>query len=167
MAFKMKGSFHYGKGNQSPNKMTGDPKKQTSTSATINLLGRLEDYEANKAEKDYRDAGETSYYAGDLPGYLEGKDAPASTIKEMAKRKEASKATQVQNKAQSTEEYIAKEAKFDATVAQVAKKEKDRKAEADANKAAKKAKIAAHPKNWNTMSQRQRRKWNEEYQANA
>lgn len=117
MAFKMKGSFHYGKGNQSPNKMTGDPKKQTSTSETTNLLGRLDDYEANKAAKDSRDAGETSYYAGDLAGHEDPATAPASTRKEMAKRKEASRAKQARRKAQSTESYIANEAKMDAAAA--------------------------------------------------
>ena len=149
MAFKMKGNpYKMGKmatksamnmGKKSPMKV-GDPKEQTSTNATTNLLGRLDDYEANKAAKDSRDAGETSYRVGDLykgDEAVAGKDAPASTKKEVAKRKAEGYKTQARNRAQSTEEYIAKEAKFDATKAKVAKKEKDRKAKADADKAEK------------------------------
>ena len=122
MAFKMKGSSFYGKGNQSPNKMTGDPKKQTSTSATVNLLGRLEDFEANKKEKDYRDAPDTVYRAGDLYGYDQGEDAPQATKNKIAERAKAGKIKQDRNRAESDEHYIANLAKLDAVAAKGAEK---------------------------------------------
>ena len=137
MAFKMKGdpmgrNFGVGKTpmykKESPYKNTGDPKKQTSTSATTNLLGRLDDYEANKAAKDLRDSPDTKYYVGDLAGgeaAAAGGDAPASTKKEVAKRKAAGKVKQDRRKAQSTESYLAMQAKMDAAAAR--RKEKKAK----------------------------------------
>lgn len=112
MAFKMKGSAFYGKGNQSPMKATGDPKQEKSESATTNLLGKLGNYEETVSQKSDRDKDLGTVRYSDLPSdrYLRDDEDPIlhnpKNKTEIDRREAVAKAEQSEGRTQSMADYI-------------------------------------------------------------
>ena len=70
-----------------------------------------------------------------------------------------------QDRDMSKEEVVAKHTLNKTTSQNVKNKAAESATTKDANAAARSAEIAAHPKNWNKMSQRQKAKWNKRHRA--
>lgn len=137
----MKGSAFYGKGNQSPFKATGDPKKETSESATTNLLGKLGKYGTGEEgdpvrAKSDRDTDLGSVRYSDLPSmgadYTPDDKDPIlhnpKNKKEIASRLAAAKAKQSEGRAESMEDYIKSTSKSEADAAAAGRVKAEKKA---------------------------------------
>tara|TARA_R110002096_G_scaffold170656_1_gene343138 strand:+ start:1183 stop:1698 length:516 start_codon:yes stop_codon:yes gene_type:complete len=136
MAFTMKGSAFYGKGNQSPMKATGDPKKEKSESATTNLLDKLGNYEETVSQKSDRDSDLGQVRYSDLPSmgadYTRDDEDPIlhnpKNKKELDTRMTKAKAKQSEGRAQSMEDYIKSTSKTEAADAKAGRVRTEKKA---------------------------------------